>query len=69
MLWIISLFFFSFEKPRLVFLYLAARNDSITSSTNHGLESNAAPPVMLRADRVRHHRDGNLLQDIWHNGT
>lgn len=55
-------------RKTALFLHLAARNDSITSSTNHALQSDAAPPVVLRADRVRHHRHGDLLQDVWHDG-
>lgn len=45
------------------FLYLAAGDDSITSSTNHGSESKAAPPLRLRADGMLNHIDGGNLQD------
>lgn len=47
-----------------MFLYLAARNDSITSSAHHVFKSDAAPPVRLRAEGVLHHGDGSHLQDI-----
>lgn len=67
MLWITNV---SLTANRWVLVFhLTARNDSIPSGTNHVLQGNAAPPVRLGADRVRHHRDGHLLKDIWHNGA
>lgn len=45
------------------FLYLAAWDDSISSRTNHGSESKAAPPLRLGADGMLHHIDGSNLQD------